>query len=1073
METILSISISIAVAIGFAVGLSWVWLRRRGLGSLEVTTAMVAYDHEAHSSILTWDKHCFYIHGNPVQLLSGEFHYWRLPDRSRWPSVLRQYKAAGLNCVRIYFHWGFHSPSQGVYLYDGNKDVDYLLRLCEDLRLYVLAAPGPYICAETQAGGIPAWLTARRDVRIRHSLVSMFRQFDSQYADFCDEWLKSILSVLKSHQVTTNPRGCLLAVQIENESFELFKGIPLGLSDDMKRLSITARQAGISVPLFTNDAWEEGSFIARDASHTVLGKPSFGLDLYGFDKYVVFCPTSAPLATIGGSATASSNWGEWKTTDVTTAFDKTEETVRRFGGGAASSPIFIPELQGGWFNHYSVPHTFDDVYSYYGESYTRMILDSAVSQGSTALSFYMFYGGTNWGALGDPDVYTSYDYSACIREFGHLSGRGRQLRLGFAFLRSFSDLICRTVPEDKEMRISSVIESSLPNFIAKRRRTIAPGATDFVFYRNFAPDKAFDSVISLKRPNKPLLQLKCRVPYKQSFIGLANYTVSCSGLNLLLSTLPIHLRIRPTEGQEVWIIQCDDLFNGQLAFSGAVEVQEGNTLGASVDIKGGINESIVSFSKAYGWTQIKQVGSSAPALIVVALTQRDLATMQPAFEDSYWRSNTKQLAGLNEKHPSLPIAVFWGCYGAHYDAVEKKLFLEQDDADKHLFFVSSADVSLKGFGKPTSDEPLKGAPFISKKDIKSHPELYAATLANGAIDMKPGTMRHVLFDAMPWKPLMHRRGKPSINAIDCCFTSGHVVYKLEWDASEKPSEGLSLKLNVRHRATLYLNGNLLGGHLVYSLGALRPGAKNGPDINMLGSKSYELPESMLKSGVNTLIVLVESFGLNRQPFILNDVRNPRGILEATLKGLKSKKEITDSIRMAITGVDVRELHDVFNSSGFPTGTSAPIPYEPKNNKFVVPSAPQILPTWFESSFDLPEEFQDVKSLRIPLRMHVIGIETCYIFINDVMISRYYGNGDCPQKHFYVPEGLVKPTDNAFKMIVYSTACLSSISYYNATGITVALKTWNMDQRNSHGISSGNLDENGKPFIIFNEVIESI
>lgn len=26
----------------------------------------------------------------------------------------------------------------------------------------------------------------------------------------------------------------------------------------------------------------------------------------------------------------------------------------------------------------------------------------------------MFYGGTNWGTLGDPDVYTSYDYCNVI-----------------------------------------------------------------------------------------------------------------------------------------------------------------------------------------------------------------------------------------------------------------------------------------------------------------------------------------------------------------------------------------------------------------------------------------------------------------------------------------------------------------------------------------------------------------------------------------------------------------------------------------------------------------------------------
>ena len=85
--------------------------RRSNLGSLKISTQDVAYDLQGLGSILSYDQHCFYIHGKPTLILSGEFHYWRLPDVSRWETILRQYKAAGLNCIRIYFHWGYHSPS--------------------------------------------------------------------------------------------------------------------------------------------------------------------------------------------------------------------------------------------------------------------------------------------------------------------------------------------------------------------------------------------------------------------------------------------------------------------------------------------------------------------------------------------------------------------------------------------------------------------------------------------------------------------------------------------------------------------------------------------------------------------------------------------------------------------------------------------------------------------------------------------------------------------------------------------------------------------------------------------------
>ena len=192
----------------------------------------------------------------------------------------------------------------------------------------------------------------------------------------------------------------MIAFQIENESFELFKGIPLGLADDMRHLCKTAREAGITVPFFTNDAWEEGSFVTRPPGHSVLGKPTFGIDLFGFDKYIVFCPTSAPLATLSGKNESKTGWAEWSVKDVTNGIEGMEDRVRSIGGGAAESPIFIAELQGGWFNHYTVKHTYDDVYSFYGESYTNLVLDSILTQGVTMFSYYMFYGGTNWGTIG-------------------------------------------------------------------------------------------------------------------------------------------------------------------------------------------------------------------------------------------------------------------------------------------------------------------------------------------------------------------------------------------------------------------------------------------------------------------------------------------------------------------------------------------------------------------------------------------------------------------------------------------------------------------------------------------------
>jgi beta-galactosidase GanA len=88
-------------------------------------------------------------------LVSAEFHYFRVLHRARLRPLLAALRGAGFNAVRLYFHWGYYSPWEGVPDFTGNRDAPYLLRLCEKLQLFVIPAPGPYICAEVQAGGCP------------------------------------------------------------------------------------------------------------------------------------------------------------------------------------------------------------------------------------------------------------------------------------------------------------------------------------------------------------------------------------------------------------------------------------------------------------------------------------------------------------------------------------------------------------------------------------------------------------------------------------------------------------------------------------------------------------------------------------------------------------------------------------------------------------------------------------------------------------------------------------------------------------------------------------------------------
>ena len=108
------------------------------------------------------DHYSIMVDGQRVYLWSGEFHYWRLPSPDLWRDVLQKMKAAGFNATSIYFDWGYHSPAPGVYDFGGVRDVDQVLRIAEEVGLYVIARPGPYINAETDSGGFPGWLQTQQ-----------------------------------------------------------------------------------------------------------------------------------------------------------------------------------------------------------------------------------------------------------------------------------------------------------------------------------------------------------------------------------------------------------------------------------------------------------------------------------------------------------------------------------------------------------------------------------------------------------------------------------------------------------------------------------------------------------------------------------------------------------------------------------------------------------------------------------------------------------------------------------------------------------------------------------------------
>ncbi|WP_372664440.1 glycoside hydrolase family 35 protein [Amycolatopsis kentuckyensis] len=179
----------------------------------------------------------FLLDGQPFRILSGALHYFRVhPDL--WADRIDKARRMGLNTIETYVPWNAHAPSPDTFDLSGGLDLDRFLRLVAEAGMYAIVRPGPYICAEWDNGGLPAWL-------FRDPAVGV-RRYDPRYLAAVREYLTRVYEVVVPHQVDRG--GPVLLVQVENE-YGAF-------GDDKQYLRALAdhtRASGITVPLTTVD----------------------------------------------------------------------------------------------------------------------------------------------------------------------------------------------------------------------------------------------------------------------------------------------------------------------------------------------------------------------------------------------------------------------------------------------------------------------------------------------------------------------------------------------------------------------------------------------------------------------------------------------------------------------------------------------------------------------------------------------------------------------------------------------------------------------------------------------------
>lgn len=175
--------------------------------------------------------------GQPFYLLAGCIHYFRWPH-AEWRSLLIQARRAGLNTIDTVIPWNRHEPRPGHFDFADEANLAAFLDLCHVLGLKVIVRPGPYICAEWENGGLPAWLTATPGIRLRVD--------DPQALKAVERWFDRLMEVLVPRQYTRG--GPIILCQIENEHWA--SGV-YAHDFHQQTLAAAATARGIEVPQYT------------------------------------------------------------------------------------------------------------------------------------------------------------------------------------------------------------------------------------------------------------------------------------------------------------------------------------------------------------------------------------------------------------------------------------------------------------------------------------------------------------------------------------------------------------------------------------------------------------------------------------------------------------------------------------------------------------------------------------------------------------------------------------------------------------------------------------------------------
>lgn len=925
----------------------------------------------AAAHTVSWDRYSPMIDGKRVYVRSADVHYWRLPSPDLWLDILEKLKADGFNTVQVYFDWAYHSPKQGVYDFTGVRDIERFLKLTEQVGLYVIARPGPYINAETDSGGFPGWTETEK---------GMARTSAPDYTAAYMEWLSAIDPILARHQITRG--GSIILYQVENE-------YSIAVLDPtyMEAIEAKAKADGIDVPTDHNDV---------SPAEGVWAQGPGAVDIYAFDSYPLLFDCSHPT-----------NWSG------SALYEEPEGFELGTRKADPTDPVSIAEFQAGSFDPWGGPG-YPACYNLTGVDFLKVYDKSAVAQGATIFNNYMGYGGTSWGWLPYPGVYTSYDYGVGVNE-------ARQLTTKYDEAKRLNYMLQAATPLLQSDPVPSFVASN-PR-LAYRERVNTSTGTQFYTIRQTPIDSTSDQSTTITITGTASLPVvipqkagtAIRLQGRDAKIVIAGMDLGAQRLVYSTSELMTDATIG---GRDV------ALFYGRPGEDGETTLNFGGTppvLPTVTVLAGAIDPP--TYNALTGDLRLNYVHSGLIRVRVQA-GQKALLLLIGTDDEAakFWRNETPSGVVLTR-----------GPYLVRTAAITGAVLALRGDTTGSTptpleVFAPAGVTSVTWNGLPVATTSTTSGSLLGT--LNGPPAVSLPALTNWRFHRESPETQPA-FDDSGWVKADHTTTNnptapttlPVLYVDDYGYHYGDVWFRGHFSAmGTETSVTLDGRGGANSVYAVWLNGVYLGS---------ASGAP--PATGSSNAATFTFPAGSLRPhSDNVVSLLLENMGHDEDGSGNDGHKAVRGFMQATLNG--SSMPLSWRIQGALGGENVADpMRGPFNNGGLygeRNGWSLPGFDDSTWSTVTLPDAwaADGVPAgvgWYRATFDLSLP----ASTDVPIGLRITDAKTrayrSLIFLNGWLIGRYINNLG-PQTVFYLPAGILNTNG-------HNTLAISSWGLDNTSG----------------------------------------